>query len=140
MAIREKNKWSLYTKDNSIDSLFVELNKKLFTNVEDIVKQIRLKFQRKKSFEKRSEFSKVVRINHPNNCADVDIMDIAEREGISLTGFNQIQFDFEDVPLLTVEVKLQDRASSLSRAFKYNKFSTSGPAVKFQSLTNPKIR
>ena len=76
-----------------LNDMLTELNKKLFVNVEDIVKNVKLKFENSKSYRKKSKFSKVVRINHPNNCADVDIIDIAKEDGISLTGFHQIQFD-----------------------------------------------
>ena len=48
--------------------------------------------------------------------------------------------DLADMAGVTVEVKLQDRESSLSRAFKYNKFGSSGPAIKFDPLTQFAIR
>ena len=119
----------------------LELSKKLFINVEDIVNSVRFKFEKKPSLRIRSNFSKLVRINHPNNCADVDIIEIADRTSdLSLTGLNQIHFNLDPVPGLAVEVKLQDRWSSLSRAFKYNKFGSSGPAIKFDPLTQSAIR
>ena len=117
-----------------------ELNEKLLINVENVVKHVRLKFAKRRSRVENSNFSKLVRINHPNNCEDVDIIEIAEKKGISLSGFNQIQFDFENIPGFAVEIKLQDRQSSLSRAFKYNKFSSSGPAIKFDTLSLPAVR
>ena len=54
--------------------------------------------------------------------------------------FNQIHFDLADISGVTVEVKLEDKGSSLSRAFKYNKFRSSGPAIKFDSLSQSAIR
>ena len=109
--------------------------------MEDVVQTVRFKFEKKPSLKIRSNFSKLVRINHPNNCADVDIIEIAARtRGLSLAGFNQIHFNLDNIPGLTVEVKLQDRGTSLSRAFKYNKFRSSGPPIKFDSLSQSAIR
>ena len=105
------------------------------------MKAVRFKFEKKPSLTITSNFSKLVRINHPNNCADVDLIEIAERtSGLSLVEFNQIHFDLADIAGVTVEVKLEDRGSSLSRAFKYNKFRSSGPAIKFDSLSQSAIR
>ena len=72
------------------------------------MKAVRFKFEKKPSLTITSNFSKLVRINHPNNCADVDIIEIAERTSeLSLAEFNQIHFDLADITDagVTVEAK-----------------------------------
>ena len=70
------------------------------------MKLVKFKFEKKPSVTVTSNFSKLVRINHPNNCADVDIIEIAERTSeLSLAEFNQIHFDLADIPGVTVEAE-----------------------------------
>ena len=72
------------------------------------MKLVKFKFEKKPSVTITSNFSKLVRINHPNNCADVDIIEIAERtDELSLAEFNQIQIevDLVEIPGMTVEAE-----------------------------------
>ena len=72
------------------------------------MKLVKFKFEKKPSVTVTSNFSKLVRINHPNNCADVDIIEIAERtDELSLAEFNQIQIevDLVEIPGMTVEAE-----------------------------------
>ena len=69
---------------------------------------VKFKFEKKPSVTITSNFSKLVRINHPNNCADVDIIEIAERtDELSLAELNQIQIevDLVEIPGMTVEAE-----------------------------------
>ena len=72
------------------------------------MKLVKFKFEKKPSVTVTSNFSKLVRINHPNNCADVDIIEIAERtDELSLAELNQIQIevDLVEIPGMTVEAE-----------------------------------
>ena len=72
------------------------------------MKLVKFKFEKKPSVTITSNFSKLVRINHPNNCADVDIIEIAERtDELSLAELNQIQIevDLVEIPGMTVEAE-----------------------------------
>ena len=99
--------------------------------MDDIVNSVRFKFEKKPSLLIKSNFTKLVRINHPNNCADVDIKELAEKtSNLSLTEFNQIHFNMANTPGVTMEVKLQAEQSTRD--------PRSGPKLKRKSVLLPK--
>ena len=94
--------------------------------VKDIVKNIRLGFHKRKGVYLNITDVKLIRPNHPANCLTLDLVKIPS---LSLKGLTKIEFSFENHPKYKLEVRIEDRFHSLSRAYKYNKFGYSGPKM-----------
>ena len=82
-------------------------------------------------WKERRPLAKLLQLNHPNNCYDIDIYRLTK----NLTGFNQIQINLRKDLRYKVEIILEDRKQSLSRSYKYNKFGNIGPRIIIGNLT-----
>ena len=56
-------------------------------------------------------------------------LDLVKIPSLSLKGLTKIEISFENHPKYKLEVRIEDRFHSLSRAYKYNKFGYSGPKM-----------
>ena len=75
-------------------------------------------------------------LNHPNNCLTMDITAWIE----DLRGIKQIQFNFQTLSGYQIEVKIEDIKYTLSRAFRNNKFASTGSRLLLESLKKKTIR
>ena len=115
--------------------------KKLFVNVEDIVKNVKLIYKGGFSTVKHARFSKLSRINYPNNCVDIDITTMkVKNKKVSLIGISQIEFEFREFKNYSIEIKVEDKKKSLSRDFQFNKFNMHGPVPSLEKLSPPSTR
>ena len=66
---------------------------------------------------------KVVRPNHPNNCMKLNLNEITKE---NINGLKQISVNFHKKGQYEVELRIEDRQESVTRAFKYNQFGNFG--------------
>ena len=87
---------------------------------------------------KRVDFknAKLVRLNHPNNCLTLDIKSLID----DLRGMKQIQFNFHKSSEYEFEVMIEDSKYTLSRAFRNNKFASTGSRLILESSERGIIR
>ena len=104
--------------------------------VADVLNYIKLKFHNETIYLKLSHV-KLLRPNHPTNCLTLDLFDTYTH---SLRGLYQIQFHFKASSKYQIEVQLEDRLYSLSRAFKFNKFGKLGPRMELDNLNKSSYR
>ena len=129
--------WAGHTRQGSAISNVTDIWDRVFHNTHRVFKDINLKYDGRRSKRikyKKVKFAKLLRPNHPNNCFTVDIAQLDSR--LLQRGFNQIQFNFFDDAELDVELKMEDRAQSVLRSFKYNKFRNSGQVMRLDLTEN----
>ena len=97
---------------------------------------INIKFDNKDSVKVDFKNAKLVRLNHPNNCLTMDIKSLID----DLRGMKQIQFNFHKSSEYEVEVKIEDSKYSLSRAFRNNKFASTGSRLILEASEKGIIR
>ena len=102
-----------------------------------IVKSVRLYFHNKSRVNIGRNHVKLIRLNHPNNCLTLDLLEIPY---LNLKGVNQIVFLFRRNAKYKLEVQMEDRLFSLSRSFKYNKFEIIGPRMDLNNLSTDMYR
>ena len=114
--------------------LFLDIRRRAVVYIKKIFKNINLKFSNgtnKKYSWKERPLAKLLQLNHPNNCHDIDILRLTK----NLTGFHQIQINLRKDPRYKIEIIMEDKKQSLSRTYKYNKFGNSGPRIFLNNLT-----
>ena len=116
--------------------LFSDIQKRISMNVKDAILDVLLYYQTKPVTILDKKYIKIYRPNHPTNCLHLDLVKIKTLE---LKGLRQIKFDFKNLSEFQVEIQLEDRQQSLSRAFKYNKFKNSGSRMNLKNLTKNKF-
>ena len=117
--------------------IILDIQKKISNPVKEVFRKTWLKFHgRNGSFLNITDV-KLIRPNHPTNCLTLDLIKIPD---LNLKYLSQIQFSFLNMPQYQVEVKMEDRLYSLSRAYKYNKFGNSGPKMDLMNLSENMFR
>ena len=105
----------------------------------DMIDYIRLKYHNK-SILLDLKHVKLIRPNHPTNCLTLDLFKTYDG---GFSGLHQIHFAFRKnarYAKYQVEVQLEDRLFSISRAFKYNKFGNLGPIMELDNLSRSLYR
>ena len=124
-----------YLFQSFISNECLEIRKRAVVYIKKLFNYINLKYfdgsNKKYYWKKGRPLAKLLQLNHPNNCYDIDIYRLKK----NLTGFNQIQINFKKDPRYKVEIILEDRKQSLSRSYKYNKFGNIGPRILIENLT-----
>ena len=114
---------------------FLDIRKRAVVDIKKIFKYINLKFlngsNKKYYWQKRKPLARLIQLNHPNNCHDIDVFRLTK----NFTGFHQIQINFRKDPRYKIEIIMEDKKQSLSRTYKYNKFGNFGPRVFLDNLT-----
>ena len=105
--------------------------------VKDVIRKIYLNFHKKAGFNLNMTHVKLVRPSHPTNCLTLDLTQIRD---LDLTDISQIKFSFKNIPKYQVEVKMEDRLYSVSRAYKYNKFRNLGSRMDLPKSSKNMIR
>ena len=116
--------------------VFSDIQKRTQLPVKDVNDFIKLKFQNE-SMNLTLSHLELIRPNHPTNCLTLDLLKTYTH---SLRGLYQIQFHFKSSSKYQIEVQIEDRLNSLSRAFKYNKFGRSGPRMELDNLNKSSYR
>lgn len=77
------------------------------------------------------------RLNYPDNCITVDI---SSETDLVRQGVLQLFFRFHLRPQFRVELRVEDRETSVDRADKFAKLAYTGPTITMDSLTTSKRR
>ena len=101
------------------------------------LKPIKLKFRNRSSIEIDRKHVKLIRMNHPTNCLTLDLVEIPN---LNFKGINQIHFRFRRNANYKVEIQMEDRLYSLSRAFSFNKYKIVGPRMELKNLSKDMYR
>ena len=120
--------WAGHTQQESVYSTVQEVKDMLFMKPEKIIHNINIKFSDRvsqKIYYKSKKYAKLERPNHPNNCLTIDLLKVVK----NLTSIKQIQFNFHKSSKYQVELWMEDKKRSVSRAMKRNKFGISGPRL-----------
>ena len=105
--------------------------------VKNIIKHITLKFHNGSIKVFGKSRIKLMNPNHPTNCLTLDLVKIPNQ---SLKGLSRIGFCFNMSTKYQIEVRLEDRQFSLSRAFRYNKFGNLGPKMILTNSTRSSFK
>ena len=108
-------------------------------DVRDILSGINLKFTNARDnqdyFWEDFVIAKLLQINHPNNCHEIDITKLEK----NLTGLNQINFVFNPTQKTQVEILLEDRKGRLSRNYQLNRFESFGSRITIENLMKRRL-
>ena len=106
-------------------------------DLKQILGFITLKFTKKHKHYLWKDFvlAKLLQINHPNNCHEIDIAKLEK----NLTGLNGIKFTFKPNQKTQVEIMLEDKKGRLSRNYKMNQFENFGSRIFIENLMKTKI-
>ena len=95
--------------------------------VVDLLKSIKIRNKKGTFFEIPLQYVKQKRVNFPNNCQTLDLLEVAEING---TFIKQIWIEFEDIRNKTVEIIFKGRNLDCGRDIKDHSFHSTGQTVK----------
>ena len=103
-------------------------------DVKTVLENVALKFRNGTSvrLRRKHNLTKLTRPNYPNNCHHIDLQ-------FNLIGLNEIRFILHKTNQKhDIEIRMEDKLQSLSRNYKYNKFTTS--RLKVDKMKNNHFR
>ena len=117
--------------------LHLDVLRQVSFDVKTVLDAVALKFRngtsvRLHNLQRKHNLIKLTRPNYPNNCHHIDLQ-------FNLIGLNEIRFILHKTDQKhDIEIRMEDKLKSLSRNYKYNKFTTS--RLKVDKMKNNHFR